>query len=101
MDLAQEIRKVITMLEMMEEGLVDEADNDDEEIQKWAQNDNFVKHCKINILKYELIPNDVNVYCGGMKCGNCPFEGTACSSALPEQILFMRAVVDAAEKDIG
>jgi hypothetical protein len=93
------LQSIITALEAMDRrlGLIDEPELDEAEIQKWAQNDNFVKHCKINILKYELIPDDVNVYCGGMKCGNCPFEGTACSSALPEQIVFMRAVFEASE----
>ena len=93
------LQSIITALEAMDRrlGLIDEPELDKAEIQKWAQNDNFVKHCKINILKYELIPDDINVYCGGMKCGNCPFEGTACSSSLPEQIVFMRAVFEASE----
>ena len=98
-DEEKELQLIINALEAMKKrlGLTDEPEQDEAEIQKWAQNDNFVKHCKINILKYELWPDDEDAYCREIDCTDCPFEGTACSSSLPEQIVFMRAVFEASE----
>jgi len=100
MKLAQEIRAIIEAPEVMEKGLVDEVESNDNEIEYWACDDRFVKNCKLNILKHDLCPDDISVYCGGMACDHCPLKGK-CDNGLSKQIPFMQAVVDAAERDIG
>ena len=108
MDLAQEIRKVIKAPEVMEKGLVDEPNA----ILEAAKNGRFVEYSKLNLLKYKLNPEDTEIYCEGFDdaftCNNCPIEklgrGTEvldCNVDLHKYVNFMKAVVDAAEKDIG
>ena len=57
---------------------------------------------KLNILKYELNPDDKRIYCDGFGyCQECPFDSMHCTDILPKQIKFMKEVVEKSKMYFG
>ena len=104
MDLAQEIRKVIEAPQVMQKGL-----DQSNAVLDAAKNSRFVEYCQFNLLKYKIFPENKDIYCEGFgNCSDCPIEQLKrntefvdCDADLHKYVLFMKAVVDAAERDIG